>query len=147
MPKIKKIISEKEKIVEEKEKDFFVATGKRKSAVAQVKLKLKSKDKILVNQKDYQKYFPFFTWQKIILDPLKVLKLQNVEILVKVKGGGLQAQAESIRLGISRALVKANPEWRKILKPLGFLKRDSRIKERKKPGLKRARRAPQWQKR
>lgn len=148
MPRKKKkeeIIQKEEK--EEKKEEFFCATGKRKTAVAQIKLKFGKEEKIIINQKDYKTYFPIFVWQKIVRDPLEALKLKNVEVFVKVKGGGLQAQAESIRLGISRALIQFNPEWRRVLKPLGFLRRDPRIKERKKPGLKRARRAPQWQKR
>ncbi|MFN3301474.1 MAG: 30S ribosomal protein S9 [Patescibacteria group bacterium] len=153
MPKKKKIkenIEIKEKnsspIVKE-EKIFFLATGKRKTAVAQVKLIPKGEGKIIVNQKDYREYFPYFVWQKNILDPLKLTNTEKSDVIVKVKGGGLNAQSESIRLGIARALVKVNPDFRKILKPVGFLTRDARIKERKKPGLKRARRAPQWQKR
>lgn len=147
MPRKKKIISIAEKMTEIKKEEFFFATGKRKSAIAQVKLKLQGEKEIIVNQKDYQKYFPFFAWQKIILDPFEATKLKNFKAVIKIKGGGVKSQAESIRLGIARALIKVNPEWRKILKPLGFLRRDPRIKERKKPGLKRARKAPQWAKR
>lgn len=142
----KKIISTEMPEIK-KEGNFFLATGKRKTAIAQVKLIPQGKGEITINQKDYRKYFPYFVWQKKILDPLKLTSLEKGDVIVRVKGGGMNAQAESIRLGISRALIKYNPEFRKILKPVGFLSRDARIKERKKPGLKRARRAPQWQKR
>jgi small subunit ribosomal protein S9 len=82
------------------------------------------------------------------LSPLEIVKLQNkFKILVEVKGGGKNSQAEAIRHGIARALVKFNSDFKRKLKKAGFLKRDPRMKERKKPGLKRARRAPQWQKR
>lgn len=142
----KKIISTEMPEIKKKG-NFFLATGKRKTAIAQVKLIPQGKGEIIINQKDYRKYFPYFVWQKKILDPLKLTSLEKGDVIVRVKGGGMNAQAESIRLGISRALIKYNPEFRKILKPVGFLSRDARIKERKKPGLKRARRAPQWQKR
>lgn len=142
MPKEKKIITEEIK------KDYIFATGKRKTAVAQIRFDPNYSGKeITINKKSVEEFFPFFTWQQIVYSPLEATNLKNYKIIIKVKGGGVKAQAESIRLGISRALIEYNPEFRKILKPLGFLKRDSRIKERKKPGLKRARRAPQWQKR
>jgi small subunit ribosomal protein S9 len=103
---------------------------------------------ILINGKDFKEYFPTFYLQKIVLSPLELVKcLNKFKILVKVTGGGKSAQAEAVRHGIARALVIFNPDFRKKLKKAGFLKRDPRMKERKKPGLKRARRAPQWQKR
>jgi small subunit ribosomal protein S9 len=131
------------------EKDQFILTvGKRKTAVAQVKFYPQGKGQILINKKNLEDYFPFFSWQEIVKEPLVATNFLNKgDFIVKVEGGGTKAQAEAIRLGIARALVSFNPDFRKILKPLGLLRRDPRIKERKKPGLKRARRAPQWQKR
>jgi small subunit ribosomal protein S9 len=126
---------------------FFMATGKRKSAVAQVKLYPQGDNQILINNKPLEKYFPYFTWQEIVKSPLTLLNFKDYKIVIKVNGGGVNAQAEAIRLGISRALVKMNHDFRPILKKVKFLTRIAKVKERKKPGLKRARRAPQWQKR
>jgi len=127
--------------------EVLTATGKRKTAVAQIKLYPKGDNQILVNGKKLEEYFPYFFWQEIVKSPLNLVNLNNYRIIVKIGGGGTNAQAEAIRLGISRALVKLNSDYRSILKKAKFLTRDARIKERKKPGLKRARRAPQWQKR
>jgi len=127
---------------------YFQAVGRRKTTTAEVKLFLNDGGKILINGKDLKEYFPSFFLQKIVFSPLELVKCQNkFKILVKVKGGGKISQAEAVRHGIARALVNFNPDFRKKLKKAGFLKRDPRMKERKKPGLKRARRAPQWQKR
>lgn len=123
-------------------------TGKRKTSIAQVQCFPQGEGKILINERTLENYFPIFELKKIVLDPLKLLNKEKAfDFKIKVKGGGIRGQAEAIRLGIARSLVLFNQEWRKELKSAGFLKRDSRIKERKKPGLKRARRAPQWQKR
>ncbi|MGC9031215.1 MAG: 30S ribosomal protein S9 [Minisyncoccia bacterium] len=123
------------------------AIGRRKTAIARVRL-FKGKGEILVNDKKFTEYFPVKFYQEIVLSPLKLLKLfDKVKISAILKGGGISAQAEALRLGISRALVKLNQEYRKRLKSFGFLTRDPRVKERKKPGLKRARKAPQWSKR
>lgn len=127
---------------------YIYAVGRRKSAVAQVKLFTKGKGIILVNNKELNKYFPIYELQKVVRAPLKQIgQNDKLNVEVNVRGGGLRGQADSIVLGISRALTILNPNFRKALKKNGFLTRDSRIKERKKPGLKRARRAPQWQKR
>jgi small subunit ribosomal protein S9 len=135
-------------MTKEKEEKYFQAVGRRKTASAQVKLFLNGGGEILINGKDFKEYFPTFYLQKIVLSPLELVKcLNKFKILVKVTGGGKNAQAEAVRHGIARALVIFNPDFRKKLKKAGFLKRDPRMKERKKPGLKRARRAPQWQKR
>ena len=131
----------------QEKKEFIQATGRRKTAVAQIRFFPNGSGKILINQKKVEDYFPYFVWQKNVYDPLRLTNFKNGDFIIKVTGGGVNAQAEAIRLGISRALVKYNPEFKKILKSAGFLTRDSREKERKKPGLKRARRAPQWQKR
>jgi small subunit ribosomal protein S9 len=131
----------------EKEK-FWQAIGRRKTSVAKVKI-FESKEKsFLINGRPLEIYFPLFELQKLAKSPLELVRSENkFKILAKVKGGGVNSQAEAIRHAISRALVLYNPDFRKKLKKAGFLKRDPRIKERKKPGLKRARRAPQWQKR
>ncbi len=131
------------------EKKYFQAIGRRKTSTAVVKIWPQGKGEILVNGKDFKDYFSdSFVYQKNVLDPLKLTdNLGKFKIEVLVSGGGKNAQSEAIRLGISRALILINPEWRKKLKAVGFLKRDPRAKERKKFGLKRARRAPQWSKR
>ena len=127
---------------------YFEATGRRKTAVARVRLQAQGQKEILINDKPLEKYFPGQELQQIVNIALdKMNCLDKFRVLIKVKGGGLHAQAEAIRHGISRALVKFNAEFRKRLKKAGFLTRDSRMRERKKFGLKRARRAPQWQKR
>lgn len=129
------------------EGEYIYAVGRRKEASAQVRL-YSGKGKIIVNEKEYSEYFPTFYLQRIVLQPLKLTKLQNkFDVITKVKGGGIRGQAEAIRLGIARCLVKYDLKLKPSLKGAGLLRRDARVKERKKPGLKRARRAPQWQKR
>ena len=128
-------------------KEIWVV-GKRKTSIARVQFFSIGQGEIIVNKKSFKDYFPLFELQGIVSAPLKLLKKQkDFKIRINIHGGGTKGQAEAIRLGISRALVSLNPEWRQELKSAGFLKRDPRKKERKKPGLKRARRAPQWQKR
>ena len=123
------------------------AKGARKTATALVGL-VEGKGEILVNNKDYKEYFTTIEWQKTIEAPLVLSSHdKNINVIAKVKGGGKSAQSEAVRHGISRALEKMEPELRKVLKAEGFLTRDPRVKERKKPGLRRARRAPQWSKR
>ncbi len=124
------------------------ATGKRKTAIARVKFSTGGSGEIWINKKPLASCSLVPDLRKIILEPLVLLKREkDFLIKVNIKGGGTKSQAEAIRLGIARALVILNPEWRKELKSEGFLCRDPRKKERKKPGLKRARRAPQWSKR
>ena len=126
---------------------YFEAVGRRKTATARVRLFTRSGD-FRINEKAYGIYFPTLELQKIVEDPLKKMKLwERFRISVRVSGGGIHAQAEAIRHGMSRCLIKFNPDFRKRLKRAGFLMRDPRMKERKKFGLKKARRAPQWQKR
>lgn len=138
---------------EKKPKRYYEAVGRRKTATCRVRLfTIKpfedEEGKILVNNKFYKEYFPTLELYQIVEVSLSKLKsLNRFEVSVKVKGGGIKAQAEAIRHGIARALVKFNPDFRKKLKRAGFLRRDPRMKERKKYGLKGARRAPQWQKR
>lgn len=127
--------------------DRLQTVGRRKSASARVRL-AKGSGKITVNGKDIKVYFPYFANQEMIIAPLKALaKDKDFDVTVKVSGGGNRGQAVAVQLGIARALVIWNEDWRKTLKTLGYLTRDARVKERKKPGLKRARRAPQWSKR
>ncbi|MAF20465.1 MAG: 30S ribosomal protein S9 [Parcubacteria group bacterium] len=134
-------------------KRYFEAVGRRKKSVARVRLFTcrpfeDSKGKININGKFYTDFFSIFEFQQIVADPLKKMKsLNRFEATVKVKGGGSRGQAEAIRHGLARTLVEFNPDFSKKLKRAGFLTRDPRRKERKKPGLKKARRAPQWSKR
>jgi small subunit ribosomal protein S9 len=129
-------------------KESWSAIGRRKTATATVEIFSKGEKIFLVNGKPFNEYFPTFIQQKIVTAPLEILNLvDKFKILAKVKGGGILSQAEAVRHGLARVLVSFNPNFRKKLKKAGFLKRDPRVKERKKFGLKRARRAPQWQKR
>lgn len=126
---------------------YFEAVGRRKTAVARVRLFTKSGD-FTVNDKLYSFYFSTTELLKIAEDALQKMKLLGrFKVSARIKGGGLHAQAEALRLGLARCLVKFNPDFRKRLRRAEFLKRDPRMKERKKPGLKRARKAPQWAKR
>jgi small subunit ribosomal protein S9 len=151
--KIKKSTPKKEvkkevvKISPKPEK-YYEAIGRRKTSIARVRLFSKGEKLFLVNTKPIEKYFPTFELQEIAKSPLEKMKcLDKFGISARIKGGGLVSQAGAIRHAISRALVLFNPDFRKRLKKAGFLKRDPRMKERKKFGLKRARKAPQWQKR
>lgn len=129
-------------------RDFIQTVGRRKTSVARLRLHRAGKGSITVNGKDFKEHFPYQLWQETISSPLPQVGLAGaVDITVKVAGGGLTAQSEAIRLALSRALILQNPDWRPTLRALGYLTRDSRKKERKKPGLKRARRGPQWAKR
>ncbi|MBU3942476.1 30S ribosomal protein S9 [Patescibacteria group bacterium] len=127
---------------------YFEAIGKRKTAAARVRLHVGGDKTITVNGKDYKEYFPTLDLQEIVNSALvKMEATDRFTITVMAKGGGIHAQAEALRHGISRALVDINLEFRKKLRRLGYLTRDPRARERKKPGLKRARKAPQWAKR
>ncbi len=127
---------------------YYYAVGRRKSSTAQVRLFPESGGMVTVNEKLLSKYFPWIELQEVVIAPLVITGLlQDFTVSARVLGGGVRGQTEAIRLGIARALLKYNPELRQALKPHGLLTRNSREKERKKPGLKRARRAPQWQKR
>ena len=123
------------------------ATGKRKSAVARVYLR-PGNGRITVNQRDFEEYFPLETTRNLVRQPLQLVKVgAELDILVNVQGGGLEGQAGAVKHAMSRALVTFNPELRPILKKAGFLTRDPRIKERKKYGLRGARRGCQYSKR
>lgn len=133
--------------MEEEKQVYIEAVGRRKTATCQVRL-FPGQEGFFVNQKPIEEYFILPEHQFIAKEVLEKFGLSNkFKISVIVKGGGLSAQAEAIRLGIARALVKYNLKLKPQLKLAGFLKRDPRARERKKFGLKRARRAPQWQKR
>lgn len=128
--------------------EYFYAAGKRKTSVARVKLYSSGKGDIVVNEKPATEYFTLMTNIGVVKSPLKLTgNNKKFDIQIKVVGGGISSQAEAARHGIARALLEFDPELRSTLKKAGFLTRDSRTKERKKPGLKRARRAPQFSKR
>ena len=124
----------------------YSAVGRRKKAVARVRL-VAGDGKVTINHRDIDNYFGLETLKMTVRQPLVLLNANNFDILVNVNGGGLSGQAGAIRHGISRALCKADPDNRAALKKAGFLTRDPRMKERKKYGLKAARRAPQFSKR
>jgi len=129
------------------EKIMFYGTGRRKKSIARVRL-VNGKGKITINGKDIDEYFGAETLKVIVKQPLNTTNtLSKYDVICKVVGGGFTGQAGAIRLGISRALLKANSEFRPTLKVAGFLTRDPRMKERKKYGLKKARKAPQFSKR
>lgn len=129
-------------------REYIQAVGRHKRAVAQVRLYKGGKDNILVNNREFEKYFPTLELRKTIKDPILITGQDGkLDFSIKVRGGGVQGQAKAARLGIARSLLQLNPTFRASLKKPGFLTRDARKKERKKPGLKGARRAPQWSKR
>ncbi len=126
---------------------YFYANGKRKTSVALVRLYENGKGEVVVNNRPAEEYF-FGIQMGNVKAPLKLANaLKLFDVVVMVKGGGVNSQADAIRHGVSKALLEYDPELRQVLKKAGYLTRDSRVKERKKPGLKRARRAPQWAKR
>lgn len=125
----------------------YYGTGRRKSSVARVYL-MPGTGKVTINKKDMDDYFGFDTLKVIARQPLELTSTADkFDVLVNVHGGGYTGQAGAIRHGIARALLEADPEFRPVLKKAGFLTRDPRMKERKKYGLKKARRAPQFSKR
>lgn len=125
---------------------YTEAIGRRKTATARVRITDAKSASMTVNGKTAEEYFPLIGMVKTAFAPMQVLGA-SYAVSAKVSGGGLKAQAEAVRMGLSRAIVDIVPEQRKDLKVRGFLKRDPRAKERKKFGLKAARRAPQWSKR
>ena len=128
-------------------KPYFYGTGRRKSSVARVRL-YPGTGKITINNRDVDDYFGLETLKLIINQPFGVTNTQGkFDIVANVNGGGISGQAGAIRHGVSRALLLADDTYRPLLKKAGFLTRDPRMKERKKPGLKAARRAPQFSKR
>ena len=125
---------------------YTEAIGRRKTATARVRISQAKSSSMTVNGKMATEYFPLSTMIDMAFSPLKVLGV-TYAVSAHVRGGGHKAQAEAVRLGLSRAIIELVPEQRKDLKIRGFLKRDPRSRERKKFGLKGARRAPQWSKR
>ena len=168
MKKTKKTAKEEKKVKEAKQKrkkkvvvkeikpvaelvktvQYFEAVGRRKTAIARIRLFTKGEKTFSVNGRLLKDYFPTFELQEICKASLSKMNcLDKFGVSAVVKGGGLKAQAESVRHATARALVLFNPDFRKRMKKAGFLTRDPRMRERKKFGLKRARRAPQWAKR
>ena len=128
-------------------KPYFYGTGRRKDSVARVRV-YQGTGKVTINDRDIDNYFGLETLKLVVRQPLVTTDLLGkVDVVVSVCGGGVSGQAGAIRHGISRALLTVNPEYRASLKAAGFLTRDPRMKERKKYGLKAARRAPQFSKR
>lgn len=131
-----------------KKKIQYWGTGRRKKAVARVRLIPGGTGNIVINKRDIDDFFGLDTLKLIVRQPLELTKTTDKwDIFVNVKGGGFTGQAGAIRHGIARALVEADTEYKTALKQAGFLTRDPRMKERKKYGLKKARRAPQFSKR
>jgi len=127
---------------------YFEAVGRRKTAVARVRLHVGAKDSYDVNGRKLESYFPTKEMQLTAMEAISNSKMSGkFHISVKVNGGGIAAQSEAVRLGVARALLVYDIELRGRLKKLGYLKRDGRAKERRKFGLKKARKAPQWSKR
>lgn len=130
-----------------KEQAYFHGTGRRKTATAQVRLS-PGKGAIIVNGTPYEERFPRLEHRRTIIQPLMVTdSVGKYNVVIKVGGGGISAQGGAISHGIARALVGVDENLKPILRQHGLLTRDSRVKERKKPGLKRARKAPQYTKR
>ncbi len=146
--KVKKAKPRQPEVKEVKAKIGYIeAVGRRKTSSARARI-FEGTGEVKVNGKDFKEYFPTEELQKIIVSPFKKMNLEgSFSANVKISGGGIHSQAEAVRHAISRALIKKDIELRSKLKRAGFLKRDPRMKERRKFGLKKARKAPQWAKR
>ena len=132
----------------ETQQEYYYGTGKRKTAIAKVRLYLDDGGQIIVNGKTMEEFFNWNPWQLEIKEPFRVTdNVNRFRVNARVLGGGVHAQAQAIRHGIARALVVYDESLKPALRQAGFITRDSRIKESKKYGLKRARRAPQYTKR
>ncbi|MBN1180411.1 MAG: 30S ribosomal protein S9 [Anaerolineae bacterium] len=130
------------------ERYYYEGVGRRKTSTARVRLYADGKGDVVVNGKRLLDYFTRSGDAERLLEPLKVVGMEGrFDVSVKVLGGGVSGQTDAVRLGVARALLKLDPELRPVLRRSGYLTRDARIKERKKPGLKRARKAPQYTKR
>ncbi len=146
-PAVPKVVRAVKKVVEEVKTEKFLTVGRRKSAIAQVVM-IPGTGAITINGKEYKQYFPTFTLQQAVEAPLAIVSaLTTFDITVSVNGGGMRGQSEAVRHGITRGLILWNVDLKKTLRSEGYVTRDPRVKERKKPGLKRARRAPQFSKR
>lgn len=143
-------MAEQTKKINEKKGDtehLWRTVGRRKEAVARVRM-TQGSGAIVINEKDYTTYFPSSLAQKLVESPLTLVdQRKKMDVSVKVEGGGFRGQADAVRHGITRALIAMDPELKKTLRGAGYVTRDPRVKERKKPGLRRARRAPQFSKR
>ncbi len=136
------------KVSKEKHKNYIFSVGRRKESVARARYFKSGEGEIEINGKDYKEYFPYFEYQNTILESLKETNMVGRgRFTIKVNGGGVRGQADSIRLAISKILIQIDEKFKPSLKVKKLLTTDSRVKERKKYGLKKARRAPQWQKR
>lgn len=141
-------INKKEPLDASKKDRYFEATGRRKTSIARARIFTKGDPEIIVNGKKYNEYFFTSDLEKIAVSALRKMKiLERFKISIKVSGGGVNSQAEAMRHSVAKALIKFNADFRKRLKKSGYLTRDPRMKERKKPGLKKARKSPQWSKR
>ncbi len=130
------------------EEGVYWAVGRRKTSVARVRIVVPGSGEIVINRKALEEYFPRDTWRNEVKFPLRITdNIERVNVYANVGGGGLSGQAGAIRHGIARALVEANPSWRKVLKKEGVLTRDQRMKERKKYGQRGARARFQYSKR
>ncbi len=128
--------------------EYYEGLGRRKAATARVRLHVGGSGNFVVNEKPVDEYFPRVGDVQMLVGPLRVAEAEGrFDVTVKVNGGGVSGQRDAVLLGIARALLKVEPELRPVMRKQGFLTRDSRVKERKKPGLKRARKAPQYTKR
>ena len=137
-----------EEALSAKSKNYIETIGRRKTATARARIWTRGDKEILINDKPYKSYFTIPELQQTITASLEKMKcFDKFRVSIRVKGGGIFSQAEAVRHAIARALVMFNPDFRKRLKKAGHLTRDPRMRERKKFGLKRARRAPQWKKR
>jgi small subunit ribosomal protein S9 len=144
---VKKVEPQKTEVQRERSSSKYYAVGRRKESVARVYYHISPNQEVQVNNKPVEQYFTQALHKNLVLSPFSAAGFAKGKWMIRVVGGGLKGQAESVRLGISRLLVKLDEVHKPILKKMKFLTRDPRVKERKKYGLKRARRAPQWQKR
>lgn len=129
---------------------YYEAVGRRKTSHARVRIRegiKRSASPVIINARSLHDYFPMSALQHMVTQPLEKLGLSGIRVEANVSGGGIHSQAEAVRHGVARALVKKDPAVKPLLKVHGFLTRDARAKERRKFGLKKARRAPQWAKR
>ena len=128
--------------------EYYEAIGRRKTSTARVRLYPGGEGNLVINDRQLREYFPLDAALVKVLGPLEAAEaMSRFNVSVKVMGGGIRGQSGAIQLGIARALLKVDPELRPLLRQRGFLTRDVRVKERKKPGLKKARKAPQYTKR
>lgn len=149
--KSRKVNTVGRKISKSGKQKYFSGIGRRKASIARVRIFTVGKvgpTEIEVNSRSYSDFFMVPELRDVVRSPLEALSLkEGLRVSAKIRGGGIRGQAEALRLGISRALVEYDSNLKKSLRDLGFLTRDARIVERKKAGLKKARRAPQWKKR